>query len=276
MAAFDFPPSPLVNQTYTLNGVTYTWNGTAWVGGPIVDGGAYVLKAGDTMTGNLVIDPPVNNPELHLDKPTSGKASVLRGKMNGADRWAMSFGNTVAESGSNTGSDFSLNRYDDSGTLIDFPISIARNTGVVTANLAIPTAIANRNASGTVALGTAAYTKVNLTALQVNVGGFTISGSSLIVPKNGVYLIGASINFQTVATGSALIVGVGINTGTTMHFNARVYNTIAGNWVVNAQRPYNLSAGDALSLMAYSTAAGNIAGDTSDVTFLWATMLAAT
>jgi hypothetical protein len=32
MAAFDFPATPTVNQTYTLNGVTYQWNGTAWIG----------------------------------------------------------------------------------------------------------------------------------------------------------------------------------------------------------------------------------------------------
>ena len=31
--AFDFPTSPTNGQTYTLNGVIYTWNGSAWVGG---------------------------------------------------------------------------------------------------------------------------------------------------------------------------------------------------------------------------------------------------
>lgn len=30
MAAFDFPASPSVNDTYTANGVTFIWNGTAW------------------------------------------------------------------------------------------------------------------------------------------------------------------------------------------------------------------------------------------------------
>lgn len=30
MAAFDFPASPTVGQTYTANGLTYTWDGTAW------------------------------------------------------------------------------------------------------------------------------------------------------------------------------------------------------------------------------------------------------
>ena len=31
MAAFDFPNSPSVNDTYSANGSTYTWNGTKWV-----------------------------------------------------------------------------------------------------------------------------------------------------------------------------------------------------------------------------------------------------
>lgn len=53
--AFDFPTSPTVGDTYTSGGVTYRWDGVAWVGGPIVDAGAYVLKAGDTMSGPLVL-----------------------------------------------------------------------------------------------------------------------------------------------------------------------------------------------------------------------------
>ena len=30
MAAFDFPNSPSVNDTYSANGMTFTWNGTKW------------------------------------------------------------------------------------------------------------------------------------------------------------------------------------------------------------------------------------------------------
>ena len=30
MAAFDFPNSPNVNDTYSANGMTFTWNGTKW------------------------------------------------------------------------------------------------------------------------------------------------------------------------------------------------------------------------------------------------------
>ena len=30
MAAFNFPNSPSNGDTYTANGVTFTWNGTIW------------------------------------------------------------------------------------------------------------------------------------------------------------------------------------------------------------------------------------------------------
>lgn len=30
MAALDFPPSPSIGQTYTANGLTYTWDGVSW------------------------------------------------------------------------------------------------------------------------------------------------------------------------------------------------------------------------------------------------------
>lgn len=46
MASFDFPPNPTIGQNYTLNGVTYVWNGYAWVGSSsAVDPGAGVPEA---------------------------------------------------------------------------------------------------------------------------------------------------------------------------------------------------------------------------------------
>ncbi len=54
MTVLNFPASPAVNDTYTENGVTYTWNGNYWQansGTPLDD--KYVEIAGDVMTGNL-------------------------------------------------------------------------------------------------------------------------------------------------------------------------------------------------------------------------------
>ena len=40
--AFDFPNSPSVGSTYTAGGVTYRWDGQAWMGGPIASAGTKV------------------------------------------------------------------------------------------------------------------------------------------------------------------------------------------------------------------------------------------
>lgn len=48
----------------------------------------------------------------------------------GSNRWVMYVSNS-AESGSNVGSDFQILRYNDAGTQIDAPITIARSTGVI-------------------------------------------------------------------------------------------------------------------------------------------------
>jgi len=55
--AFDFPNTPVVDQVYTQNGVSYVWNGYGWVTGSGGSAGAgdYVLKAGDTMSGPLTL-----------------------------------------------------------------------------------------------------------------------------------------------------------------------------------------------------------------------------
>lgn len=56
--ALDFPNTPTPGQIYTLGGISYTYNGYAWV----VGGGSqpittvdYVLRAGDSMTGLLTL-----------------------------------------------------------------------------------------------------------------------------------------------------------------------------------------------------------------------------
>jgi hypothetical protein len=132
MAAFDFPNAPVVDQVYIANGVSYKWDGQAWVGGPAVDN-TRVLRTGDTMTGPLVIDPaPGSSAFINLDKPTSGQLSYVQGLMNGKSRWIMALGDSSAESGSNLGSQFGVWRYSDAGAFIDAPLQIARSTGNVT------------------------------------------------------------------------------------------------------------------------------------------------
>ena len=45
MAVFDFPTSPAINDEYTLNGVTYRWNGYGWViAGEVPEGGGVIIS----------------------------------------------------------------------------------------------------------------------------------------------------------------------------------------------------------------------------------------
>ena len=60
MAILNFPTNPSVGDQYNENGVTYTWNGSAWTANGAENNDArYVQVSGDTMTGNLNV-PSIN------------------------------------------------------------------------------------------------------------------------------------------------------------------------------------------------------------------------
>jgi hypothetical protein len=84
--------------------------------------------SGGTLSGDLTISKV--NPALVLDKAASTQYSVIRGNAATVRRWAMFLGDTVAETGANVGSEFSVNRYDDSGGALGAALTIKRATGV--------------------------------------------------------------------------------------------------------------------------------------------------
>ena len=63
----------------------------------------------------------------------SGFTKQVRFQTAGATRWAAG-ASGVAESGADTGSDFTVARYDDAGDYIDNPVAIGRADGVLTLN----------------------------------------------------------------------------------------------------------------------------------------------
>ena len=95
-----------------------------------VGSGSKVSKAGDTMSGDLYIDKA--NPAIILDKAASTQSVQLVSATDGAARWVLELSNGVPETGSNEGSNFSLLRFDDAGTIIDVPFQVARGTGRAT------------------------------------------------------------------------------------------------------------------------------------------------
>lgn len=84
--AFDFPASPTVGQAYTLAGVSYVWNGYAWMqaGEPMVQGVQYPAHGGIEMywisntsigirpkNGNRLIIDGISRPVTAVVKPST-------------------------------------------------------------------------------------------------------------------------------------------------------------------------------------------------------------
>lgn len=98
----------------------------------------YLPLSGGTLTGDLTIDK--NSPNLFLTKAAGGGASILGvAKIGGFVRWALTLGDSTAEggAGSNTGSNFSLNRFNDAGSYLGSPIQIDRATGQITLGVTV-------------------------------------------------------------------------------------------------------------------------------------------
>jgi hypothetical protein len=103
------------------------------------DAGAYIdtpfnitrsnglVSLGTTQAQNLSINAPAATwASINLNKPASGQASAILAQNAGLYRWVMYFGDNATESGGNTGSNFSVSRFNDAGAYIDSPLFINR------------------------------------------------------------------------------------------------------------------------------------------------------
>lgn len=139
----DFPSSPTVGQQFTSGGVTWAWDGAKWTSAGI--SASFLPLAGGTMTGDLIINAPnnqgltINGPSgawngIELNAKSAGQGNWIGGYVNNKERWEIDIGNAIAETGSNSGSDFQITRFNDAGTQIDNPLVITRTDGVVYVN----------------------------------------------------------------------------------------------------------------------------------------------
>lgn len=102
------------------------WNPAQW--------GQYFSSAGGTITGGVKISYPAsvgNGVGLVINKQVATQSNVIIGQFNGSVRWQMVLGDNTAESGSNAGDNFDLNRYSDTQTLLDTVLTINRATGYI-------------------------------------------------------------------------------------------------------------------------------------------------
>jgi hypothetical protein len=100
-----------------------------------------VLKAGDTMTGPLTIEPVAGQPILALKALTSNPVMQVASHLNGKARWQLLLGDGGPETGGNAGSDLALGAWDDPGTTVTYPLRIVRSNGNI--NLSGAVAISN-------------------------------------------------------------------------------------------------------------------------------------
>jgi hypothetical protein len=169
----DFPASPTLGEQFSFGGTVWEWDGTKWTTVPgTSSGGPFLELAGGTMVGDLTLAADPLNP---LDAATkeyvdtiqtgflpltggtlignltapgliingaAGGARSLFGETAGSYRWIGVFGDNVAESGVNAGSNFQLQAYSDAAAYLSTPLAINRASGVVTIpSLAAPQAI---------------------------------------------------------------------------------------------------------------------------------------
>jgi hypothetical protein len=112
------------------NGQWAQWTDATHIQGVATAAAPWVQKAGDTMTGTLTIAASASS--IVLNKSASGGTSQVVMQTAGSARWQLVLSDGTAESSTSTGSNFALNRYNNSGVLIDTLLTIARANGQVT------------------------------------------------------------------------------------------------------------------------------------------------
>jgi len=211
---FNFPPSPIIGEVYptpAIPGVPqYMWDGEVWGSSlDVVNPALFVMKSGDTMTGDLVLTK--NAPQLVLDRSDTTTNASLVGKVGGIVTWSISFedtlrllrhdgvsthavmvGNWIDGKVSTTlpdkinlegrwavgfdgdGDDLYIERYDDDGVPLGRPITIERVTG-----------LASVEADPVAALGIATKQYVDAIAIPTGGGFVTTDDVPPLSPVDG-------------------------------------------------------------------------------------------
>jgi hypothetical protein len=129
-------------------------------------GQPYVLKTGDTMSGDLTIAKAT--PILFLNKSAAGDTGLIYGMEAGVRRWAVELGNTA--------SDFTVSAFNNAGTYTNTPITINRTSGAVSLAATTPSSSSTTGAlvvTGGVGIGGALHSLTGpiRIATEIHLGG---------------------------------------------------------------------------------------------------------
>ena len=203
-----------------------------------VNFGNYVLKTGDTMTGDLTLA-GASGGALLLNKAAAGATqNSIFGRRGGQDRWRLDLGESTAEAAGNVGSDYRLLSFDNAGAYLKVVYSISRADGTWV-----------HHGNGTV-VGT----------LNVN-GGVTVTGLTVngVASVSSLNAIGGVTATSLNVNGAASVTGVctmGSSSGCVGDFSVRS-RTITGGGGSNGQYLVLMSGGGANG----SLTAGAFTGD---------------
>lgn len=251
-----------------------------------VDLGTHSLTA-DT----IGIGTPAGAEKLHIDggatttrvkiDANNGVSRILSFRTDDVQRWALRVDGT--ESGSNSGADFQLRRYNDAGAHIDNPIAINRSTGNITTahnvNGATPTEISYLSGV-TSSIQTQIDSKIgsSKSILQVTFGGGTmgaglqtfanfsnLTGSGTEAPRRLPMPTACTLsNFYFLmssnqpATGS-LVLTIRKNGADTALVITVAAGSVAGNYA-NTSNTATFAAGDLMAIRFNNNASGSSGG----------------
>jgi len=132
MAAIDFPTNPVPGQEFSTLETVYVWNGTGWRTKSTIGGGGgggepgdYLPLSGGSLTGDLALQ--YSDPVIHLNKSAAANANKIKAYSGLMLRWDIVLGEAGAEAGSNAGSPFVINSYNDAGNIIGEVLRIERS-----------------------------------------------------------------------------------------------------------------------------------------------------
>ena len=241
-----------------------TWKTMSGGGGgvPYTGATADVNLGIHSLTADTIgIGTPAGAEKLHIDGGASttrvkidadnGVSRILSFRTDDVQRWALRVDGV--ESGSNSGADFQLRRYNDAGTFIDHPISINRSTGNITTSQNLNGATATEmgylsgvtssiqtqlNAKQDTITGAATtITTANLTASRalVSNGGGKVDVSAVTTTELG-RLVGVTSDIQTQlnakansGTGTSFITGTVGNANTSVGAGVTTYLGLTGS-----------------------------------------------